>query len=445
MKIVVSDWETFFDPKTYTLSTMTTESYIRDGRFEAHGCAIKWSPDLPARWFDQDEVREVLGQWDWSDTFIIHHHAQFDSLIESHHYGVHPKKIGCTLSMARLLLGNHLSVSLDAVRKHFGMAPKQTPYNLFAGKHWNELSPATQKMVADGACDEVESIWKIFGLLLKDFPREELDVVDLTVKMFTEPVLCGDINLLADIWEKEEHSKAPRFKALGITESDVQSADKFADLLRAEGIEPETKKGKNGDIYAFAKTDEFMRDLQEHDNERVRTLAEARLGAKSTLLQTRAETLGFMSRRGPMPVYLRYAGAGTLRFSGGDGCLPADTRVLVFDWQKGLTEKRIVDILADDLIWDGEAFVEHDGVVFSGYQETIEHDGIRATPAHKVYTARGSRSLASATKAGTKIMDCRQPKDWEVAAASRGEYHKSHVSVPVRKRKNSSIRRAKKR
>ncbi len=63
-----------------------------------------------------------------------------------------------------------------------------------------------------------------------------------------------------------------------------------------------------------------MRELLEHDSERVRTLAEARLGEKSTLMQTRAATLGWMATRGPMPVYLRYCGAHTTRWSGGDGC-----------------------------------------------------------------------------------------------------------------------------
>jgi len=319
MKIVVGDWESFFDNE-FTLSKLSTEQYIRDPRFEAHGCAFKWAPDQPARWYSRHQVTEVIRQWDWSDTFIIHHHGQFDSLIESHHYDMHPKAIGCTLAMSRLLLGNHIPVSLDSIRKHFGLPLKRTPYDLFKGKHWDELSPAVQAMVADGACDEVESIWTCFNLLMKDFPREELGVVDLTIKMFSEPMLRGDLDLLASIWEEEDRAKGPRMAALGVTSQDLQSADKFAELLRQEGIEPEKKKGKNGDIYAFAKTDPFMRDyLLEHESERVRTLAETRLAVKSTVLQTRAETFGWMARRGPMPVYLRYAGAGTLRFSGGDG------------------------------------------------------------------------------------------------------------------------------
>src|ERR1700719_3329659 len=204
--------------------------------------------------------------------------------------------IGCTLSMARLMLGNHLSVSLEQVRKHFGMPGKITPYSAFDGKKWSELPHAVQQQMAEGACDEVESIWAIFGkLMAMGFPREELFVVDATVKMFSEPVLQGDIDLLARVWEDENNAKALRLKELAIDANELQSADKFANLLRAEGIEPATKDGKIDpktgkprEIYAFAKTDQFMRDLLEDDSPRARTLAEARLGEKSTLLQTRA-------------------------------------------------------------------------------------------------------------------------------------------------------------
>lgn len=151
------------------------------------------------------------------------------------------------------------------------------------------------------------------------FPREELQTISTTVSMFTDPCLQGDIDLLGKVWMDEATKKDARMAALNVASTDLQSSDKFAALLRAEGVEPEMKDGKNKPIYCFAKTDEFMRGLQEHDNERVRTLAEARLGAKSTLNQTRAETLGWMARRGPMPVYLRYCGAHTTRWSGGDG------------------------------------------------------------------------------------------------------------------------------
>lgn len=324
MKIYCGDYETFFSDD-FTLSKLSTEQYVRDSRFEIHGIAMKWSSDTEARWYTRDQWKYVAAQEDWSDVFMIHHHHNFDGLISSHHYDVKPKMLGCTLSMARLLLGNHISVSLDSVRKQYGFPPKTTPYSIFKGKHWEELTQNEQRLVAEGACDEVESIWKLFGILAKDFPSEEYLVVSETIKMFTNPTLKADTELLARIWEREEIDKRARLASLKLDPAVLRSADGFADLLRARGVEPEKKPGKpNADgseklIYAFAKTDPFMEELLDDEDPEIRALAEARLGEKSNILQTRAETLGFMASRGPLCVYLRMYGAHTTRWSGGDG------------------------------------------------------------------------------------------------------------------------------
>lgn len=332
MRIVVLDYETFFDSKGgYTLKKMTTEAYIRDPRFEAHGAAIKWSASTLPQWYDERELRHILKEEDWSDTMLVAWHNQFDGLILSHHYDVHPRMMACPMTMCRLMLGNHISVSLDSVRAHFGMPAKITPYHLMDGKHWSEMDHNTRDQVATGAIDEVDSIYKIFHMLLTGefekgyrFPLEELDVVDSTIKMFTEPELIGDTAVFGKVWMDEAVRKKTLLESLGITESDVQSADRFAELLHERGVEPEEKPGKpNPDgseklIYAFAKTDPFMEQLQQDEDPEIRALAEARLGAKSTLLQTRAETLGWMASRGPLCIYLRGYGAHTTRWSGGD-------------------------------------------------------------------------------------------------------------------------------
>lgn len=317
MRFVTLDFETLFTDD-YSLSKMTTEAYVRDPRFEVHGASIKFGPNTGAQWYEREELERILKQEDWSDVALITHHAHFDGLILAHHYGVIPKLHICTLSMARLLLGNHLSVSLDAVRIHFGMPHKRTPYHLFKNKHWHELTPAVQHELAEGCSDEVESIFKIFVMLAKQFPREEFDVVDTTVRMFTEPVLQADVAMLMNIWRAEETNKKESLEALGVTAKELGSNARFAELLEAEGIEVAMKPGKNGAIYAFAKTDEFMTECLEDENDRVRALASARLGQKSTLVQTRAETLGFMANRGALCVYLRYAAAHTSRWGGGD-------------------------------------------------------------------------------------------------------------------------------
>lgn len=317
MRFVALDYESFFSDD-FTLSKLTTEEYIRSPQFKAHGAAIKWGPDHAARWYNEDQLRQVLASENWSDVFLIHHHAQFDGLICNHHYKVVPKMWGCTLAMARFHLGNHISASLESVRGVFGFPPKITPYNVFKNKQWHELTQREQEMVAEGACDEVESIWKLFGILAKGFPGEEYTIIDQTIRMFTQPVLRANVSMLENIWLHEEHSKAARYAALGVDKKVLGSNEQFANLLRDEGVEPETKEGKNGPIYAFAKTDEFMRGLLEDEDDRVRALAEGRLGLKSNAVQTRAETLGFMARRGPLCVYLHIYGAHTKRWSGGD-------------------------------------------------------------------------------------------------------------------------------
>lgn len=150
------------------------------------------------------------------------------------------------------------------------------------------------------------------------FPTCELAVIDLTVKMFTEPRLEGDRPLLTKIHQDEVFSKNERLYALGVGESDLASTLKFAAILEQEGIEVAYKPGKLGPIPAIAKTDEFMQELLDHDDEKIRELAQARLDVKSTINETRSARLGAMAGRGKLAIYLHYCGAHTRRWSGGD-------------------------------------------------------------------------------------------------------------------------------
>lgn len=324
MNIITLDFETYF-ADDFTLSKMTTESYIRDPRFEVHGCSVKLSPQHKAEWCAGiDDVEYMTINVDWDNTALVCHHAHFDGLILAHHFNVRPARWLDTLSMARQQLGNHLSVSLDNVRQHYGMPVKRTPYHLFKGKHWHEMSPEVQREVADGCCDEVESIWTLFNIMARDFPAEMYPWVDNTVRMFTEPRLVGDIAMLGEVWMDETNNKRMLLERLGVTAQQLGSDDVFAEMLRAIGVEPEQKAMKDAadgsprSKYAFAKTDPFMQELVDDPDDDARALAEARLSVKSTLQQTRSERLGYMASRGPLCVYLSAFGAHTNRDSGGD-------------------------------------------------------------------------------------------------------------------------------
>lgn len=317
MKFFTIDFETFY-ADDYTLHSMTTEAYVRDPRFEALMLSVRDETGA-LTWYPQEQLTAFFASVDWADTGIICHHAHFECLILSHHFGVYPRAIICTLSMARAVLGNHIRVGLESLAKHFGLEAKNVPYNLFKGKRWAQIDDPTRRLMGAGCIHDTELCYDLFTRMAPDFPAEEYRVLDMTVRMFSEPVAIGNAEVLGKVWAEERQRKAALLADLDVTPKDLGSDDRFCALLQAEGVEIVMKTTPKGNLKpALAKSDDFMRDLLEDDDERVQALAEARLGVKSTNQQTRAERLGWMATRGPMCVYLNYAGAGTLRWSGGD-------------------------------------------------------------------------------------------------------------------------------
>jgi DNA polymerase len=97
----------------------------------------------------------------------------------------------------------------------------------------------------------------------------------------------------------------------------LNSNNLFAKLLESLGVTPPTKisptTGKQA--YAFAKTDEPMQALLDHDDPRVVAAVSARLSVKTSLEETRTQTLIGYAQRGDFPIALRYYGAHTGRWS----------------------------------------------------------------------------------------------------------------------------------
>lgn len=316
MDIITLDFETFFDTASgYTLRKMTTEAYVRDARFQAHGCAVRWANGYK-EWLTPYEIKSRLVNL--PDRIVLAHHAHFDGLILAHHYGLKPRGWIDTLPMARLLLGNHVKVGLESLAAHFGLGAKTVPYALMDGRQWNDMTREVQVQVLEGGKQDCELEFQLFNILAREFPAEEYGVIDATIRMFTEPKIIGDRALLAQVWQDEVEEKRVLLERLGVTVEQLRSNDAFIALLHQLDVQPEYKHGKNGPIPAFAKSDDFMRDLLEDADDTVRLLAEARLDAKSTLNETRAARLGWMATRGAMAVYINYCGAHTTRDSGGD-------------------------------------------------------------------------------------------------------------------------------
>jgi DNA polymerase len=326
-QIVTIDFETYWDTASgYTLSKMTTEEYIRHERFKAFGaCLHEFGTDKITQWYRADELPKILATYDWSTTAVLAHNAQFDVSILSWVYGVKPCFILDSLSMARALRGVEVGNSLARLAQAFGLPDKgNAVYNTNGVE---ELSWDMEKELADYCVHDVYLCEQIFSRLAVGYPTKELRLIDMTLKMYTHPVLELDANMLTDALHDEKEKREALLARLDLTDSVLASNVHFAEALRNVGIEPPTKKKKPtaktpnpvGVNFAFAKTDAMFQAMLNGDNEDVAALCEARLKVKSTTERTRAQRFLDIAGRGTLPVPLSYYGAATGRWTASKG------------------------------------------------------------------------------------------------------------------------------
>ena len=122
--IMVLDFETRWDSKSYTLSKLTTEQYIRNEKFKAFGACYKFYGEDRTRWVSHDQLKAFFDSVDWSETAVLAHNAQFDVAVLSMVYGHHPCFIFDTLSMGRALRGVEVGNSLAKLADAFNLPPK---------------------------------------------------------------------------------------------------------------------------------------------------------------------------------------------------------------------------------------------------------------------------------------------------------------------------------
>ena len=416
MDILTIDFETFYD-RDFSLSKITTEEYIRHTNFEVIGVAVKVN-DGQTKWFSgtKADTAKFLGQFNWGNSVGLAHNAVFDFAILNWHFDLRPKKIADTLSMARAIHGTEVGGSLATLAQHYGLGEKGTEVINALGKRRIDFSDEDLSRYASYCINDVDLTYRLFGCLAPAFPVSELNLIDLTIRMFTEPVLELDPAVLRRHLQEVQDSKAKLMDGIESSKDMLMSNPQFAELLRSYGVQPPTKISPTTgrETYAFSKTDEEFKALLEHENEMVQALVAARLGVKSTIEETRTQRFIEIAGRGTLPIPLRYYAAHTGRWG---GCLVADTEVLVYNDQNGVETKKIVDVLLDDLVWDGEEFVPHEGVVFSGFSEVINWDGIEGTEDHVVFTNAGEISLREAMQGAHRITVARSPTENDVETA----------------------------
>lgn len=378
-RLVTVDFETFYDVD-YTLSKLSTSEYVRDKRFKAQMVGIKIGRK-PTKWYPAARVKAALLAINWSTHSLLCHNTQFDGFIMSHHYGIVPLKYYDTLSMARGLHSNEIGASLDEVARFYGKGSKIEGVLELTKGVLNWPKPMVEQ-TAKYCVHDVDLTFEIFCEMHDKFPADEMDLVDLTIRMFCDPVLKVDIPRVEVELKRELDRREKLFYAavdpkpyyddkavlktkvereltglerdMLIVKRVIGSNEKFAALLRAEGIDPPMKPSQayiklpkaekalvpeeDKWVYAFAKDDAAFTSIPDNidlwrgtldpnkkkdvpliskKQDRLRDLVDCRIAVKSTTNITRAQRFLTAGANGmSLPVGYAYFRAHTGRWGG---------------------------------------------------------------------------------------------------------------------------------
>lgn len=328
MRLAVVDFETYYD-KEYSLSKMATEEYVNDPRFEIilvgvhfHGEQPQWKSGTLKQisaWFDELDI--------WN-CCVIAHNAMFDGLIFAVHFGRLPRRLICTRMMANVFLKPHLrSVSLENCLKSIDLGiQKGTAVKEMLGRTRGSLSRRELEHYAGYCMDDCDGTMRLFLRLAPLFPKDELTIIDMTLRMYLEPRFILDAEVLTLHLAEVRAKKAAQLAALppSITKDRLSSNPKFAKVLEELGVEVPMKMSPTTGvpIFAFAKNDTGWKELEEEyaDDPLVSAVLTARMGAKSTLEESRTERLIDIALNYPLfRVPLMYYAAHTGRYGGTEG------------------------------------------------------------------------------------------------------------------------------
>jgi len=321
MNIYTLDFETYYS-QTYSLSKLTTEEYVRGSEFEVIGVSVKEN-DNEAVWFSgtKGQTKKFLESFNFGEHLVLAHNAMFDAAILTWHFGIAPRGWLDTLSMARAIHSTEVGGSLAKLTEYYGLGQKGDEVLKALGKRRIDFNEEELALYGEYCKNDTELTYKLFNCMSPQFPQSELRLIDLTIRMYSEPSLYLDVAVLKSYLGNLIYEKAKLLDNLGLENRDsLMSGETFAEMLRILNVVPPRKisptTGK--EVYAFAKNDEEFKALLEHPSPAVQALVAARLGVKSTLEETRTERFINIAGRGLLPIPLRYYAAHTGRWGGDD-------------------------------------------------------------------------------------------------------------------------------
>lgn len=346
MQIVTLDFETYWSTD-FSLSKISFIEYINSPQFETISVALKINDDFTQVFFGESAVTMALKSIDWENTACVAHNGnEFDFPLLVWKFDCHPKKFIDTLALAKAKHQSEVGGSLATLSKHYGLPEKNSAALLNTkGKRLVDFTQAELAAMEAYNRTDTDNAYALAKTFLNpDFAgvddllqvtaitqqhQKEIALCDMTARMTCYPKLRADVALMHKTLDAVEQDKSTLLqrvaKILGVlteeeARAELASSARFAEVLRALGVDPPTKEspttGKQ--IFALAKTDEAFTALLEHEDPNVQALAAARLGVRSTILETRLQKMIACSAAmgGLLPVTLGYHAATTGRWGG---------------------------------------------------------------------------------------------------------------------------------
>jgi hypothetical protein len=367
LNVLVIDFEAYFSKDDgYHMgngdSALSTIEFVTDPRFEevGHAVILVTSPFAEPRatfWRGDDPTYIRHLQREYGDSLegltVVAQNAVFDGTILWKKYGIIPPHFIDILGLARHE-ESRAKNDLGSLLKRHRLLPKGKTEN-FDGFHLppreltlehppkrigpprigeTEIREKWAAMV-DYANHDAESEWQLFVRLMPRLSNAAVEarLMQHTLELFWKPQLLVDDAAAAELQEKMRARILDVVKVTGATEDEISGNNSFGALLGAaldeagDDISKYQKDGKplkDGSprkLLAIAKDDEELDALKGHQSERVRQLLAARTAVKSWPLHiARVERIRRQARAngGVLPVPLKYCGAHTGRWSGGE-------------------------------------------------------------------------------------------------------------------------------
>jgi DNA polymerase len=367
---ITIDFEAYYD-KQYTLSKLNVVNYVRDSRFEVIG--FSWQEEgQEAQWFSGGfhATKAKLLSLELHRRMVTAHNVMFDGSIIEWVFDIRPRRYFCTMMAARPFVVPFTgSASLATCAEFFELPRKTDAVRKMVGLHRTDFSADLLTEYSEYCINDTAISTMLREVLASRLPKDEQDVIDLTLKKFLRGRLLLDRGVLEEAQKElqiREANALLKVSAMGVTREQLVSNDQFAALLRLQNVPIPMKKSPSTgqSTYAFSKKDPEFMELLKHDNHKAAWLVESRLILKSSIDRTRVQTYLDIERVCPtLPVPLMYYAAHTGRFGGMMGLnvqnlpqkgalrnalrAPPGFKVVVADLKA--IEARITAVLADEV------------------------------------------------------------------------------------------------